>query len=335
MRALVTGATGFLGRRIVEMLRERRDDVVAFVRRRDPALEGIGARLALGDVRDPASLAVACEEVDAVFHTAALTGIWGPRKLFWETNVDGTRHVISACRAAGVAKLVFTSSPSVVFGEDDLCGVDERQPYPTKYLAHYPETKAAAERLVLAANGQGLSTVALRPHLIWGPGDPHLIPRVVARARAGRLVQVGDGTNRVDITYIDNAADAHVRACDALREQARCAGKVYFIGQSEPVVLWEWLNGLLTILGVTPVARTISYSTARRVGLVLEMAYRILRLRSEPRMTRFLAAQLAKSHYFDHSAARAEIGYEARVSTEEGLRRLVANMGTSSASRRG
>lgn len=323
MRALVTGATGFLGRRIVELLRERGDEVVAFVRRPDSALEATGARLAIGDLRDSGACDAACRGVEAVFHAGAVTGIWGPRRLFWETNVEGTRHVIAACRAAGVPRLIFTSSPSVVFGEDDLRGVDERQPYPDRYLAYYPESKAVAERSVLAANGSDLATVCLRPHLIWGPGDPHLIPRVVARARAGRLVQVGDGTNLVDITYIDNAAEAHLLAGDSLELGGRCAGRVYFVGQSEPVRLWDWLNDLLRAFGVPCVTRSISYAAARRIGRVLELAHRGLRLPGEPRMTRFLAAQLAKSHYFDHSAAAKDFGFHPRVSTEEGVRRLV------------
>jgi nucleoside-diphosphate-sugar epimerase len=225
-------------------------------------------------------------------------------------------------------KLIHTSTPSVVFGEDDLCGVDESQPYPTRYLADYPETKAVAEQMVLAANSPNLATVALRPHLIWGPGDPHLIPRVIDRARRGRLVQVGDGKNLVDITYIDNAAEAHVLACDALAPGARCAGRAYFISQGEPVVLWLWLNEILTAVGAPNVIRTVSYRTARRLGAALEGLYRATRIITEPRMTRFLASQLAKSHYFNIEAARRDFGYRPRVIAAEGVRRLVASLRT-------
>ena len=215
-----------------------------------------------------------------------------------------------------------------MFGEEPLRGVDESQPYPSRYLAHYPETKAEAERMALAANSPDLATVALRPHLIWGPGDPHLIPRVVERARAGQLRIVGDGRNLVDICYIDNAAAAHLAAADVLAPGADCAGRAYFISQGEPVRLWPWLNDILMKVGVIPVKRSISYSSARIIGFTLELAYSAVRLDREPRMTRFLAAQLAMDHYFDISAAGRDFGYEPCVSTGEGLTHLLEWLGT-------
>ena len=323
MKALVTGGGGFLGFRIARMLQERGDQVTVLGRRHYPHVEKAGIPVIVADIRDVDALQRAFRGIDAVFHVAAIPGIWGRRKTFWEINVRGTRHVVDACRACGVSKLVFTSSPSVVFGDQPLCGVDESQPYPDRYLAVYPETKAAAERMVVAANRQELATVSLRPHLIWGPGDPHLIPRILERARAGRLVQVGDGENLVDITFIDDAALAHVLACDALHAEAACAGGVYFISQGEPVNLWSWINGLLVDLGIPRVRRRISFTTARRIGTAFEVAYRMLGINSEPRMTRFLASQLSQSHYFDISAARRDLDYEPRVSTVDGVKRLV------------
>ncbi len=323
MKAVVTGGGGFLGFRIARMLQERGDQVTVLGRRHYPHVEKAGIPAIVADIRDVDALQRAFRGIDAVFHVAAIPGIWGRRKMFWEINVRGTRYVVEACRACGVSKLVFTSSPSVVFGDQPLCGVDESQPYPDRYLAVYPETKAAAERMVVAANRQELATVSLRPHLIWGPGDPHLIPRIVERARAGRLVQVGDGENLVDITFIDDAALAHVLACDALHAEAACAGGVYFISQGEPVNLWSWINGLLADLGIPSVRRRISFTTARRIGTAFEVAYRMLGINSEPRMTRFLASQLSQSHYFDISAARRDLDYEPRVSTVDGVKRLV------------
>jgi nucleoside-diphosphate-sugar epimerase len=261
--------------------------------------------------------------MDVVFHVAAMTGIWGKRKAFRDINVSGTKNVIAGCRTHGVGRLVYTSSPSVVFGEDDLCGVDESQPYPDRYLGHYPATKAAAERAVLDTNASKLATVALRPHLIFGPGDPHLIPRVIARARQGRLIQVGDGKNLVDITYIDNAAEAHLQAAEALAGVAACAGRAYFISQGEPVLLWPWLNGLLTAIGAPRTTRSISYRRAYHAGALLEALHRVFSVKREPRLTRFLAAQLSKTHYFDISAARRDFGYQPRIDNEEGLRRLI------------
>ncbi|HNQ23819.1 MAG TPA: NAD-dependent epimerase/dehydratase family protein [Phycisphaerae bacterium] len=324
MKALVTGGGGFIGSRIARMLRARGDDVTVLGRRDYPALAREGIRTIQADIRAAADVLDACRNMDTVFHTAALADIWGPRQLYWAINVEGTRNVIAACRAAGVRKLVFTSSPSVVFGEASFEGVDESQPYPRRYLAAYPETKAAAERLVLAANGPALATMALRPHLVWGPGDPHLIPALLALARSGRLVQVGDGRNRVDITYVDNAAGAHVLAADALAPGAPCAGRAYFVSQGEPVVLWEWLGQILAAASVPPVGRVVSYRTARRVGVWLEMLHWVTRRRERPWMTRFLATQLSHTYYFNINAARRDFGYTPQVSTQEGFARLAA-----------
>jgi len=326
MKALITGGGGFLGSKIATMLRDRGDDVVVLGRNPYPKLKAAGITTVQADVCDADAVAKACVGMDVVFHVAAIAAIWGPRKLFWDINVGGTRNVIHGCRKHGVGKLVFTSSPSVVFGPDDLCGVDETLPYLEHYLAHYPETKAVAERLVIEANGADLSTIALRPHLIWGPGDPHLIPRVIERARRGQLIQVGDGKNLVDIIYIDNAAEAHLMAADALGVESCCAGRVYFLSQGQPVALWPWLNEILRSVGAPEVSRTLSYKTARRIGTVLEIFYRLFGIQREPRMTRFLATQFAKSHYFDISRARRDFGYEPRISTREGVRNLVEDI---------
>ncbi len=325
MKTLVTGGGGFLGGAIVRMLRDRGHEVVALGRHSYPELDAVGVRCIQADIRNAVDLKQACRNIDFVFHTAALAAIWGPRRVFHEINVVGTRNVIDACRQQGVGRLVFTSSPSVVFGEDDLCGVDESQPYPPRYLAHYPETKAAAEQLVLGANGSELATVALRPHLIWGPGDPHLIPRVIDQARRGRLRRVGDGTNLVDITYIDNAASAHVLAAEALSVGSPCAGRAYFISQGEPVAIWPWLGKVLRRAGAPAITKSISYAAARRAGAILEALHRCVGSRREPRMTRFMASQLAKSHYFDISSARRDFGYEATVSADDGLDRLFSS----------
>ncbi len=323
MKVLVTGGGGFLGTRIALTLREQGDSVVAFGRSSYPHLEQAGIDTIHGDIRNLTDIVAACKGVDAVYHVAALAGIWGRTRDFQSINVDGTRNVINACHVNRVRSLIYTSSPSVVFGSEGLCGVNESQPYPAHFLADYPATKAAAEKLVLAANSSTLATVALRPHLIWGLGDPHLIPRVIARARSGQLAQVGDGTNLVDITYVDNAADAHVAAGRELAGSKRCAGKAYFISQGEPVSLWPWLAGILAAVGAPKISRTVSYRAAYLAGTVLELAYRTLRKTNEPRMTRFLASQLAKSHYFNISASKRDFGYVPKVTTEEGLKLLI------------
>ncbi len=323
VKALVTGGNGFLGGAIVHLLQARGDTVTIFSRTPPTVPSEFRTAHITGDIRDQKALRSACAGMDAVFHVAAKTGVWGALREYQSINVDGTRNIIEACRAKGIGKLIYTSSPSVVFGRNDLCGVNESQPYPNRYLAAYPKTKAQAERMVLAANDSSFSTVALRPHLIWGPGDPHLIPRVIDRARQGKLRQVGDGKNMVDITYIDNAAEAHLLAADALSPPAPCAGRAYFISQGEPVPLWPWLNELLVAVGAPPVTRKISPAMASLLGATLEGVHTILKLRSEPLMTRFVANQLAKSHYFDISAAKRDLGYFPRISLQDGMERLI------------
>jgi nucleoside-diphosphate-sugar epimerase len=260
-------------------------------------------------------------------------------RLYDETNRVGTENVIEACRRQGVARLVYTSSPSVVFAGRDQAGINESAPYDFAWMkanrAYYSLSKARGEQDVLAANGDRLTTCALRPHLIWGPGDQHLIPRLIARARSGRMRRVGEGTNLVDITYVENAVDAHLLAADALaleragllgtrrgEASSPSAGKAYFISQGEPVNCWRWINEILALVDLPPVAKAMTLKAASRLGRICESVFRMTGLSHEPPMTRFLAAQLAKSHWFDISAARRDLGYEPRVSMAEGMRRL-------------
>lgn len=322
MRALVTGGGGFLGGAIVRRLVDRGDSVRSLARGDYPELRALGVETIRGDVADLGAVARAVDGCDVVFHVAAKAGIWGPRAEFHRANVEGTRAVLDACRSRGVAKLVYTSSPSVVHGGGDQEGVDESAPYPARFDSPYPETKAEAERMVLGADGDGLSTVALRPHLIWGPGDNHLVPRIIARAKAGRLRRVGDRPNRVDSTYIDDAAEAHLLAADRLGPGSIVAGRAFFLSQGEPWPLWDLVNGILNAAHLPPVTRSVSPAVARMAGAVLEVAHRALRLPGEPIMTRFLARQLSTAHWFDISAARRDLGYRPSVSIEEGLRRL-------------
>jgi nucleoside-diphosphate-sugar epimerase len=323
MNALVTGAGGFLGLYIVEQLVARGDQVRALARGEYPALARLGVDVVRGDVRDRQAVASACRGVDTVFHVASVAGIWGTWDHYYGINTLGTENVIAGCLAQGVRKLIYTSSPSVTFDGTDQCGIDESTPYPSRWLCHYPHTKALAEQQVLAANGRsGLLTCSLRPHLIWGPRDRHLVPRLIERSRHGQLRRVGDGTNRIDMIYVENAASAHLQAADALQPGLPMAGRAYFLSQGEPVNCWGWINELLALVGLPPVRKSISARAAWRVGAAMEAAYKAFRIQSEPRMTRFLAAQLSTSHYFDITRARQDFGYEPRVSTAEGMLRL-------------
>ncbi|HCG73041.1 MAG TPA: hypothetical protein DE038_07040 [Nitrospina sp.] len=323
MRALVTGGGGFLGSGITNALLKKGNEVSVMGRGRYPHLPA-SIKILQGDIRDSEFVNASLKNIDTVFHTAAIPGIWGQD--FFSINVQGTENIINTCQNNSVRKLIFTSSPSVVFGNASLEGVNESTPYPVKYLCDYPRTKALAEKMVLQANTKNLSTVALRPHLIWGPGDPHLVPRLLEKAQKNRLVQVGDGNNRVDILYIDNAVSAHLLACEALEGATNVAGKAYFISDGEPVVLWDWINQLLGWMGRPNVSRKISYKNAMRLGGFLEGVYGLLGIKSEPPMTRFLASQLATSHYFDISRAKKDFDYQPLVSHEEGMRRLIRSL---------
>jgi nucleoside-diphosphate-sugar epimerase len=322
MQALVTGGGGFLGGAIVRRLVDRGDRVVSFSRTFYPELEAIGVHQIQGDVADAGAVSAAAAGCEVVFHVAAKAGIAGPFAEYHRVNVLGTENVLSACLEHGVRRLVYTSSPSVVFAGGDMEGVDESVPYPDHYEAHYPRTKALAEQIVLGANSPALATVALRPHLIWGPGDNHLVPRLLARA--SRLRRIGGANKLIDSTYIDNAADGHVRAADRLEPGSAIAGRAYFLSNGEPVPLWDLVNRILAAAGRGPVTRSVPYKLAYAMGWGFEKLYGLLRLRTEPPLTRFLVQELTTAHWFDISAARRDLGYEPAVSLDEGLRRLEA-----------
>ncbi|MBI4676675.1 MAG: NAD-dependent epimerase/dehydratase family protein [Elusimicrobia bacterium] len=326
MKALVTGGGGFLGKAIVALLVKRGDSVRSIARGATPGLAAMGVESLRGNIADAASAEEAVRGVDVVFHAAAKAGVWGDPEEYRRSNVVGTRNVLAACRTHGVRRLVFTSSPSVVFDGRDMEGVDESVPYPERYKAPYSETKAEAERAVLAANGPDLATVALRPHLVWGPGDNHLVPRIVERARQGRLFKISGPPRLVDSTYVDNAAEAHVLAADRLGAGLPPAGRAYFISNGEPMPVWELVDRILAAAGLPPLTRTIPPGAAYAAGCVLELAHRVLGLSGEPRLTRFLAEELSTSHWFDLTAARRDLGYEPKVSIAEGLRRLALSL---------
>ncbi|PLY12839.1 MAG: 3-beta hydroxysteroid dehydrogenase [Desulfuromonas sp.] len=324
MKALVTGGGGFLGKAIVKQLLERGDAVRSFSRNPYPELATLGIEHCQGELDDAIAVARAAAGCDIVFHVAAKAGVWGAYEAFYRTNVVGTRNVIDACRAQGVSKLVYTSSPSVVFDGGDMEGVDESVPYPEHFEAFYPQTKAEAEQLVVAANGAQLATVSLRPHLIWGPEDNHLTPRILERGAKGALRRIGERDCLVDTIYIDNAAQAHLQAAEHLDAGSPVAGKVYFISQDEPLPVWEMVDRILAAGGIPPVRGSISPRLAYVVGAVLEKVYGLLRLPGEPRMTRFVARELSTAHWFDISAARRDFGYVPEISIDQGLERLKA-----------
>jgi nucleoside-diphosphate-sugar epimerase len=322
MKALVTGGGGFLGGAVVRWLRQRGDTVRSFTRSRYPWLDELNVEQTLGDLANLEDVEKAVAGCDVVFHVAAKAGVWGRYTDFYTTNVVGTENVITACKKHAVCRLVYTSTPSVVHAGTDIEGADESLPYPQHFESYYSETKAKAEKAVLAANGPELATVALRPHLIFGPGDPHLVPRILEAARKGRLKRIGSRPVKVDVTYIDNAAQAHLHAADRLAIGSAPAGKAYFISNGEPVELWPFIDRILAEAGLPPLTKSIAAWKARLAGRIFEFVYWLFRLPGEPPLTRFVASQLSTSHWYDISAARRDLGYQPTVSVEEGLRRL-------------
>jgi len=315
-KILVTGGGGFLGKALVAKLLSLGAEVAAFSRGDYPELRGMGAETIRGDIRDADALSAACAGRDVVFNVAAKAGIWGPRGEFFDVNAGGARNVVERCVDRGVEILVHTSSPSAVFSKGDIEGGDESLPYPRVYPAAYPASKAEAERIVAGAAGE-LKTVSLRPHLIWGVGDPHILPRLAAKAASGKLAQVGDGRNTVDLTHVENAAEAHVKAAEALASNPSISGNAYFVSDGAPVNLWDWIRDFLSKAGLPPPRKRVPLALARTLGRVFETAYGAFGVRSEPPLTAFAASQLGTSHYFDISAAKRDLGYVPVVDLEK------------------
>jgi len=271
---LVTGGGGFLGKVIARKLIQKKLNVTSFSRQWYPELEGLGVKQVQGNLCNKSDVMKAFQGVDTIFHVAAKPGIWGSFQSYYPVNVTGTKHVIEACQANQVARLIHTSSPSVIFDESDMENLDESIPYPATYLAPYPETKAMAEKLVLGAVKTGLSAIVLRPHLIWGPEDNHLVPTILRRAK--RLKRVGKDSDLVDTIYVDNAADAHILAAEKLFSDTALSGNIYFISQDDPISKWALADAFLAAAGLPPLKGQVSARTAYLAGGVFEFIYRTL-----------------------------------------------------------
>nr|WP_320050959.1 NAD-dependent epimerase/dehydratase family protein [uncultured Desulfuromonas sp.] len=322
MTILVTGGGGFLGTAIVRKLRLQGHHVRSYSRQRYSHLEALDVEQFCGDLTDLKKLAEAVRDCHIVYHVAAKAGIWGEYAEYYQANVVGTENVIRACRDCGVGKLVYTSSPSVVFNGQSMEGVDESQPYPDHYETAYPQTKALAEQRVIAANDGSLATVSLRPHLIWGPGDNHLTPRIIEGGRSGKLRRIGKQDHLVDCIYIENAAEAHLLAGEKVAIGNRISGKCYFISQDDPRYLWDIVNAILATQNIASVTKTVPERVAYFLGAGCETLFRLLQLKQEPPMTRFLAKELSTAHWFSIEAAKNDLGYQPIFSIEEGLKQL-------------
>lgn len=319
-KALVTGGGGFLGKAVVKELLKRNIQVTSFARNQYPKLDEWNVIQIQGDITDKAAIMEAVEGMDTVFHVAAKAGIWGLHEEFYNINVQGTCNVIDACMAQNGTALIHTSSPSVIFDGSDMENADESLPYPDKYLAPYPETKALAEQKVIQASQAGLPVMILRPHLIWGPGDNHLVPGILNRA--GKLKKIGNTDDLVDTIYIDNAAMAHVLAALALEKNPDLSGNVYFISQDQPMSKWELANAFLQAANLPVISGHVPAGIATALGWACELVYRTFNIQKEPPLTRFAARELATSHWFNISRAKEDFGYQPMVTTEQGLRQL-------------
>lgn len=322
-KILVTGYGGFLGAEITRQLLAAGYQVRGLARSTYPELQSLGVEAVRGDVSHRQTAMSACAGCDAIVHTAAKAGVWGPWSEYFRINTQATSHLLEGAHQHGVAAFVHCSSPSVTFAGAPQSGVDESVPYPSRWLCAYPHSKALAEQSVLAAAGPGrLRTCALRPHLIWGAGDPHLFPRVIQRARQGRLRRVGSGTNLIDVVHVTGAARAHVQAVEKLLAgDSQLNGQALFLSDGAPIACWEWISRILHAADVPVPERVISYAAAYRLGGLLEALYRALRIGHEPPMTRFVAAQLAMDHYFDIGRARRLLDYQPNVDREAELLR--------------
>lgn len=327
MKVIVTGGGGFLGTYICKELLTKGHEVYSFSRNSYVHLTELGVICLKGDLTNYEDVKIAFKDMEAVFHVAALAGVWGDKKKYFNINTIGTQNAVNAARENKIKTFIYTSTPSVVFDFGDIENGDESIPYPKNYLTPYAYTKHLAEKYVLENCDEDFHAVALRPHLIWGPGDPHIIPRLVEKAKSGRLKQVGDGNNLVDVIYVKNAAVAHVQAFEKLIKDTSISSRAYFIGQERPVNLWQFINQLLLHSEVELIEDKISFKTAFFIGRLLEIVFKFLGIeKPEPPMTRFVACQLAKSHYFSHKRANEDFGYKPEISIEDGLNITFSNV---------
>lgn len=317
-RILVTGYGGFLGQEIVRQLLAAGFEVRGLARGEYPRLRALGIETFKGDITSRVAIERACRDCQGIVHTAAKAGVWGPWQAYYRVNTQATELLLEAAQAARVQAFVYTSSPSVTFNGTPQSGVDESVGYPQAWLCHYPHTKALAEQAVIAAAAAGrMMACALRPHLIWGPGDPHLFPRVVLRAKQGRLRRIGNGENLIDVVHVQSAAAAHVQALQKLlRGEESLNGQALFITDGRPIACWDWISRILAAADVPIPQKSLSFPAAYRLGALLEAAYRVTRRRGEPPLTRFVAAQLALDHYFSIDRARRLIGYDPDIDFE-------------------
>ena len=325
MKILVTGGTGFLGRALTKKLRKANYDINVVSRRAPDKKNRIdGVAYHQCDLSRETLSREVMKDVSVVFHAAAKAGVGGRYSDYYAANFIATKNILRASESSSVSAFIYTSSPSVVFSGKPVQNGDESLPYVQNKISPYSHTKALAEKMVLESNhSDTFQTLALRPHLFWGKGDPHLLPKVISRHREKKLRIVGDGNNLVDLTHIENVVHAHLLAMERLLLHQNLGGNPYFIGQDEPISLWGWLNELFPKLDLPPLKKCVSFRKAYSIGKITEIAWKALGLRREIPMTRFVACQLAQDHWFSNEAAKRDLGYYPVISMEDALEKTI------------
>uniref|UniRef100_A0A3B3Y1G6 Sterol-4-alpha-carboxylate 3-dehydrogenase, decarboxylating n=1 Tax=Poecilia mexicana TaxID=48701 RepID=A0A3B3Y1G6_9TELE len=327
-RCAVIGGSGFLGRHLVEKLLDRGYSVSVFDIRQSYELPGVTFHQ--GDLCDKQALLSALKDVSLVFHCASPAPSSDDRLLFERVNIRGTQTVIQACLDAGVQKLVLTSSASVVFEGTDVKNGKEDLPYAKKPIDYYTQTKIEQEKLVLEAcnKPKGFLTVAIRPHGIFGPRDPQLVPTLVDAARQGKMkFIIGDGTNLVDFTYVENVVHGHILAAEHLRADSPICGKPYHITNDEPIRFWDFMSEVLVGLGYPAPRFHLPYTLVYGLALLLLLLTWILRpvMSFKPTFTPMRVALAGTYHYYSCEHAKEHLGYKPVVSLKEGIARTVAS----------
>jgi nucleoside-diphosphate-sugar epimerase len=321
VKVLVTGTGSLLLGGIASELVRRGDDVVCLQRRPSAFTGHQNAHEVLADIRDADAVVAAAQGCDAIIHGAARVGVIGSQKEFYDANVTGTKNILQAAEQHNISRLVFVSTPSVAHTGNSLIGAPAGEAEIGRSRSYYAESKAIAERAVLSARSNQLAVVAVRPHLVWGPGDMQLVGRIVDRAASGRLAVIGTGDALVDSTYIDNAVSAHVAALDALHIGSACDGKAYIVSNGEPRTVNELMRSMCESAGVPFEPRHLSLALGVRLGSLIERLWPMMRS-SEPPLTRFIAEQLGTAHWFDQRAVQQDLGWIPHVSLDEGFQRL-------------
>jgi 2-alkyl-3-oxoalkanoate reductase len=326
VRVLVTGGRGLLGAAVVGELERRGHQVTCL--QRSPAGHGGSVVERLGDVTDPSAVGDAMQGQEAVVHLAARVSMVGPWAEFERVNVEGTRVVLDAAELVGASRFVHVSSPSVAHAGEPLVGAIATPADPRRARGNYARSKAEAELMALARDRPGFAVTAVRPHLVWGPGDTQLIGRIADRARAGRLVLVDDGAALIDTTYVSNAADALAQALERC-DDPQVHGRAFVVSNGQPRTVFELVSRIALAAGGQPPTRHLPFAAARAAGSVVERAWVRSGRDDEPPLTAFVAEQLATAHWFDQRQTREALDWRPRVGIEEGLRLLADSFATS------